>query len=114
MSKRSRDTGRVFDALVHAIVGLGAVPSWAELPPATAPGSLVRALGQGVLHGRLPRDARGACVGKASPLPTGCMTHEGQRSVAELGAILWHAMGGPALGGDPAVGGGVRPTMQPA
>lgn len=23
------------------------------------------------------------------------MTHEGQRSVAELGAILWHAMGGP-------------------
>ena len=95
MSKRARDTGGAFDALVHAIVCLGAVPGRAELPPATAPGSLGRAFGQGVLHGRLPRDARGACVGKASPLPAECMTHEGQRSVAELGAILWHAMGGP-------------------
>ena len=43
MSKR--DAGGAFDALVHAIVDLGAVPSWAKLPPATAPGSLARALG---------------------------------------------------------------------
>ena len=95
MSKRARDSGGAFDALVRAIVDLGAVPGWAGLAPATAPGSFGRAFGQGALHGRLPRDARGACVGKASPLPTECMTHEGQRSVAELGAILWHAMGGP-------------------
>lgn len=95
MSNRARDAGGAFDALVHAVVGLGAVAGWADLPPATAPGSLGRALGQGVLHGRLPRDARGACVGKASPLPAERMTQEGQRSVAELGAILWHAMGGP-------------------
>ena len=95
MSKRARDTGRVFDALVHAIVGLGAVPSWAELPPATAPGSLGRAFAQGVLHGRLPRGANGAHRLDTSPLPAERMEHEGQRSVAELGAILWHAMGGP-------------------
>ena len=94
MSKRRHDAGGAFDALVHAIVGLGAVPSWAELPPATAPGSLARALGQGVLHGRLPRDAKGARPVDASPLPVERMQHEGQRSVAELGAILWHAMGG--------------------
>ena len=92
MSKR--DAGGAFDALVQAIVGLGAVPSCAELPPPTAPGSLARALGQGVLHGRLPRDAHGACGGTASPLHAERMTHEGQRSVAELGAILWHALGG--------------------
>ena len=31
---------------------------------------------------------------EASPLPVEQMKHDGQRSVAELGAILWHAMGG--------------------
>ena len=75
-------------------MGLGAVPSWAALPPATAPASLARALGQGVLHGRLPRGGNGARGAGASPLPVEQMQHEGQRSVAELGAILWHAMGG--------------------
>lgn len=95
MSKRRHDTGGgAFDALVHAIVGLGAVPSWARLPPPTAPGSLARALGQGVLHGRLPRGGQRAGSVEAAPLPIQSMQHEGQRSVAELGAILWHAMGG--------------------
>ena len=84
-----------FDALVHAVIGLDQGSTWTGLPAATAPDSLVRALGQGVLHGRLPRDANGVCVGKASPLPTEQMTHEGQRSVTELGAILWHALDGP-------------------
>ena len=79
---------------MHAIVGLGAVASWAALPPATAPASLARALGQGVLHGRLPQGGNGARAAGASPLPVEQMKHEGQRSVAELGAILWHAMGG--------------------
>ena len=76
-------------------------PSWASapsragpLPPATAPASLARALGQGVLHGRLPQGANGARGAGASPLPVEQMQHEGQRSVAELGAILWHAMEG--------------------
>ena len=95
MSKRGRNAGGAFDALVRAIVGLGTVPGWAEQPPATAPGSLGRALGQGVLHGRLPQVAIGAYVLKASPLPAERIQHEGQRSVAELGAILWHAMNGP-------------------
>ena len=97
MSKRRHDAGNAggaFDALVQAIVGLGAIPGWAELPPPTAPGSLARALGQGVLHGRLPHGAKGAHPVDASPLPVERMQHEGQRSVAELGAILWHAMGG--------------------
>ena len=92
MSKGRRDTGGAFDALVHAIVGLGAVPSWAQLPPATASGTLGRALGQGVLHGRLPQ---GMCPADALPLRAAQMRHEGQRSVAELGTLLWHAMGGP-------------------
>ena len=46
MSKRDRSTSGAFDTVVHAIVGLGAVASWAALPPATAPASLARALGQ--------------------------------------------------------------------
>ena len=92
MSKR--DAGGAFDTLVQAIVSLGDGSSWAQLPPATAPGSLARALGQGVLHGRLPRGAQGAHPIEASPLPVERMQHDGQRSVAELGAILWHAMGG--------------------
>ena len=99
MSKRRHDTGGTFDALVQAIVGFGAIPGWAGLPPATAPGTLGRALGQGVLHGRIPQ---GAPPGEAQPLPAREMRHEAQRSVAELGAILWHAMGGaeeaPELG----------------
>ena len=94
MSKRDRSTGGAFDNVVGAIVGLGAVASWTALPPATAPASLARALGQGVLHGRLPRGGNGARGAGASPLPVEQMKHEGQRSVAELGAILWHAMGG--------------------
>ena len=94
MSKRGRSTAGAFDAFARAIVGLGAVASWAALPPATAPASLARALGQGVLHGRLPQGANGARGAGASPLPVEQMQHEGQRSIAELGAILWHAMGG--------------------
>ena len=95
MSKRARDTGGAFDAFVHAVVGLGAVAGWADLPPATAPGSLGRAFGQGVLHGRLPWGANGAHRLETSPLFAEQTQHESQRSVAELGAILWHAMGGP-------------------
>ena len=95
MSKRARDTAGAFDALVRAIVGLGAVPTWARMPPPTVPGSLARALGQGVLHGRLPRSGQRAGLFEATPLPVQAMQHEGQRSIAELGAILWHAMDGP-------------------
>ena len=94
MSKRGGGTGGAFDALVQAIIGLGAVPSRAVLPPATAPGSLARALGQGILHGRRPKGAKGAHPVEASPLPVERMQHEGQRSIAELGTIVWHAMGG--------------------
>ena len=94
MNKRGRDAGGAFDALIRAIMGLGAVPDGAELPPATVPGSLGRALGQGVLHGRLPQGANGARGVDPSPLPAERMQHDGQRSVAELGAILWHAMNG--------------------
>ena len=92
MSKRN--ASGAFDALVHAIADLGAVPTRAGLPRATAPASLGRGLAQGVLHGRLPR-GDGTCSGKASPLPAERLTHEGQRSVAELGAILWTALDGP-------------------
>ena len=95
MSKRRHDTAGAFDALVQAIVGLGAIPGWTGLPPATAPNTLGRALGQGVVHGRIPRVPQGALAAEASPLPAPQMQHEGQRSIAELGAILWHAMGGP-------------------
>ena len=94
MSKRGRSTAGAFDAFAQAIVGLGAVASWAALPPPNAPDSLARALGQGVLQGRLPQGANGARGAGASPLPVEQMQHEGQRSVAELGAILWHSMGG--------------------
>ena len=94
MSKGSRDSGGAFDALVRATIGLDKGSSRSG-PPATASDNLARAFGHGLLQGRLPRDARGACVGKASPLPAACMTHEGQRSVVELGAILWHALDGP-------------------
>ena len=94
MSKRGRGTAGAFDAFARAIVGLGAVPRWAALPPATAPASLARALGQGVLHGRLPQGANDARGASASPLPVEQMQHEGQRSVAELGTLLWHAMDG--------------------
>ena len=86
MSKRGVDTGGAFDALVHAIIGLD---------KGSAPDHLARAFAQGLLQGRLPRDAKGACVGGASPLPAECITHEGQRSFVELGAILWHALDGP-------------------
>ena len=87
------DAGGAFDALVQAIVGLGAGSSWAQLPPVTAPASLARAPGQGVLHGRLPRGANGMHAVEASPQPAEQMQHDGQRGVAELGTILWHAMG---------------------
>lgn len=93
MSRRGHDAGGAFDALVQAIMGYGAGPSCAQLPPATTPGSFARALGQGVLLGRLPRGARGTGAVEASPLPVERIQHEGQRSVAELGTILWHAMG---------------------
>ena len=94
MSKRRHDTSGAFDALVHAIAGYGADSRWTGLPSPTAPGSLARTLGQGVLHGRLPRGADGACAVDASPLPIHQLRHEGQRSVAELGTLLWHAMEG--------------------
>ena len=97
MSNRGHSAGcggGTFDALVQAIVGLGTVPRWAELPPPTTPRGLGRALGQGVLHGRLPHGAKGAHPVDPSPLPVEQMQHEGQRSLAELGIILWHAMGG--------------------
>ena len=94
MSKRDRSTAGAFDAFARAIAGLDAVPNWAALPPATAPASLARALGQGVLHGRLPQGGNGARGAGALPLPVEQMKHEGQRSVAELGTLLWHAMDG--------------------
>ena len=86
------DTSGAFDSLVRAIAGLGATPSWTGLPAPTTPGSLARGLGQGVLQGRLPREANGAST--TAPQPAEALEHEGQRSLAELGAILWHAMGG--------------------
>lgn len=95
MSKRARDTGGAFDALIQAIVGLGADSRWLGLPPATAPDSLGRGLGQGVLHGRLPKGANGAHGLESSPVPAERIEHDGQRSIAELGAILWHAIDGP-------------------
>ena len=94
MSKRRHGAGGAFDALVRAFAGLGADAGWARLPRATAPGSLGRTLGQGVLKGRLPKDAHGACAADASPLPLQALHNEAQRSIAELGAILWHALGG--------------------
>lgn len=94
MSKRSHGTAGAFDAFVRALVGLGTTPSWTALPPATVPGSLPRALGQGVLQGRLPREAQGPCTGDTAPQPVEALRHEGQRSVVELGTILWHAMAG--------------------
>ena len=94
MRRRGNNAVGAFDALLRAIASLGAAPSWTGLPPPTAPQSLGRALAQGVLEGRLPRDAHRARPTDASPLPVERMQHEGQRSVAELGAILWHAMGG--------------------
>ena len=92
MSKRDRSTAGAFDAFARAIAGLDAVPNWAALPPATAPGSLARALAQGVVQGRLPRTAKGA--GDDPPQPVEEIHNEGQRSVAELGTLLWHAMDG--------------------
>ena len=92
MSKVSRDTGGAFDAFARAIVGLGTAPSWIGLPPPTTPGSLARALAQGVVQGRLPRTAKGA--GDGPPQPVEEIQHESQRSVVELGTILWHAMEG--------------------
>ena len=94
MSKRRHGAGGAFDALVQAFAGLGADAGWARLPPPTVPGSLGRTLGQGVLEGRLPKDAQGACAADASPLPLQALHNEAQRSIAELGAILWHALGG--------------------
>ena len=47
-----------------------------------------------MLRGRLPRSAWGTHPADAAPLAVERMGHEGQRSVAELGTILWHAMGG--------------------
>ena len=94
MSQRAGECG-AFDALVHAIVGLGAGSSWYGLPPATAPASLARALGQGVLQGRRPRGANGAYAGNAGPQPVEVIAHEAQRSVAELATVLWHALDGP-------------------
>ena len=92
MSKRGRGTAGAFDTVVHAITGLGAAASRIALPPATAPGSLARALAQGVVQGRLPRTAKDA--GDGPPQPVEETQHEGQRSVVELGTILWHAMDG--------------------
>ena len=93
MSKRN--ACGAFDAFVHAVIGLDKASTWTGLPVATAPDNLALALGRGVFHGWLPRGANGACIGAALPLPAERMTHEGQRSVAELGAILWHALDGP-------------------
>ena len=92
MSKRDRSTNGAFDTVVHAIAGLGTAASRVGLAPATAPGSLARALAQGVVQGRLPRTAKGA--GDDPPQPVEEIHKEGQRSVTELGAILWHAMDG--------------------
>ena len=94
MSKRRQDTSGAFDALVHAIAGLGASSRWAGLPPATTPGSLGRALGQGVIQTRIPQRKATTRTLNAGPVSTSEMAHEGQRSVAELGAILWRAMDG--------------------
>ena len=95
MSKRARDTAGAFDALVRAIVDLRAESSWSGLPPPTGPENFARALGRGVLDGRRPRGANRAHVGDAPPPPLEAIRHEGQRSVAELGTVLWHAMRGP-------------------
>ena len=94
MSKRRHGAGGAFDALMQALAGLGAGTRWARLPRATAPGSFGRSLGQGVLEGRLPKGAHDACGAEAAPLPLQALRNEAQRSIAELGAILWHAVGG--------------------
>lgn len=93
-SKRRHDTAGGFDALVRAMAGLGTDATWAKLPPATAPGSLGRTLGQGLIQGRRPHGENGTRPIGASPQPVEQMRHEGQRSVAELGAIVWHAIDG--------------------
>ena len=43
----------------------------------------------------LPVFGNGAHGFEVSPLPVAQIEHDGQRSVAELGALLWHALDGP-------------------
>ena len=92
MNKRRQGTSGALGALVHAIAGLGATPRWARLPPTTTPGSFARVFGQGIVQTRIPPRSHAGGALDAGPAATAEMAHEGQRSVAELGAILWHAM----------------------
>ena len=94
MSKGRRDAGGAFDALIEAIVGLASAEDRPELPPATAPGTLGRRFGEGVLHGQLAGNRQDAMLRKASTETGQHAEHEGHRSVAELGVIVWYAMGG--------------------
>ena len=90
-----RDVPGPFDALIDAVAGFGAGASWPGLAPASAPDSLGRTLGQGVLHGRRPQGATDAGGLEAPPLPAERINHQAQRCIAELGALLWHALDGP-------------------
>ena len=89
-----RDTPGPFDALIDAVAGCGEGARWPGLPPPTTPQSLGDRLGRGVLHGRLPRAGNGTQRTDATPLPVEQIDHQAQRSVAELGALLWRALDG--------------------
>ena len=95
VSQRARDTNGAFDALIDAVVSFGADANWPALAPASAPDSLGRRLGQGVMRGRRLQGATDAGGLEAPPLPAERINHEAQRSIAELGALLWHALDGP-------------------
>ena len=85
---RSRD-GSVFDAFVRAVSGER------EYAAATTLGERTQALGEGLLRGSRAHDRDTRPGEVKAPLATDAITHDGQRASAELGAILWHALGGP-------------------
>ena len=85
------------NALLDALGALGARSSnGVALPPATHPRRWGREVGEGVLKGQKGAESvppRAGALG-AAPEPSEALEHEGARSIAELGAILWHAGAG--------------------
>ena len=91
--RRALEKGGALDAFVHALAGLGATSRWTGLPPRAGATTLARAVGEGIIEGR--RRGKGHDAADAPPVDAEDLDHEGQRGVAELGSILWHAMSGP-------------------
>ena len=91
-SVAQRLTTGAIDALLEALAALGTRRCDAgRLPPRTPPRCRTRSVAEGVLAGRRATHPPPPGAPRPAPGEPEALEHEGARSIAALGALLWHA-----------------------